>query len=150
MDRTESVELTTLVMVEDSQGRILLQDRVDTSFGGLCFPGGHVEPGESIVLSAIREVREETGLTVSNLRLSGIKQFPISGGRYLVFLFKTDTYSGVLQNSGEGLVDWYYRTEITAKRASDNFEQMLSVVDSDDLSEMFWQIEEDGWKLSLL
>ena len=87
MDRTERVELTTLCMVYRGD-EILLQNRVKTDWRGYCFPGGHVEPGESVVDSVIREMKEETGLTVKNLKLCGIKQFPIDGGRYLVFLFK--------------------------------------------------------------
>ncbi len=150
MDRAERVELTTLVMVEDGQGRILLQDRIDPDFGGLCFPGGHVEPGESIVLSAIREVREETGLAVSGLRICGLKQFPISGGRYLVFLFKAASFSGTLCDSAEGNMAWYRREEISPERTSDNFAQLLSIFDSESLNEMVWEIQDGEWKLSLL
>ncbi len=150
MDRTERVELTTLTMIEDDRGCILLQDRIDSDFGGLCFPGGHVEPGEPIVLAAIREVREETGLEVSALRLCGLKQFPIPGGRYLVFLFKTSCFSGTLRSSEEGPMAWYHRSEISPDRACDNFEELLSIYDSDSLNEMLWQIEDGEWKLSVI
>ena len=75
MDRTQKVELTNLCMVTDAQGRLLVEDRLDPVWGGLCFPGGHVEPGESFRDAVIREVREETGLTIENPRLCGIKQF---------------------------------------------------------------------------
>ena len=64
MKRSEQAIFTNLVMVYDKQGNILVQDRKDPSWPGICFPGGHVEPGESFVASAIREVKEETGLTV--------------------------------------------------------------------------------------
>ena len=75
MDRTERVELTTLCMLHRGD-EILLQNRVKTDWRGYCFPGGHVEPGESIVDSVCREIQEETGLTIRNPRLCGIKQFP--------------------------------------------------------------------------
>ncbi len=150
MDRTERVELTTLVMVRDARGRILLEDRVDAQWGGLCFPGGHIEPGESITMAAAREVREETGLTVSDLRLCGLKQFPISGGRYLVFLFRTDAFSGTLHDSAEGPVGWYDPAEIDQNRVCDNFAQMLSIFDREDLNEMFWELRAGEWELSLL
>ena len=76
---TEHCELTNLCMLTDDEGRILVQDRTDPSWPGICFPGGHVEPGESFVESVIREVREETGLTILDPILCGIKQFPLQG-----------------------------------------------------------------------
>ena len=102
MDRTEKIELTTAVLVKDPDGRILLEDRQNTDWPGLFFPGGHVEPGESVVHGAIRELWEETGLTIENPRLCGLKQFPLDeGGRYLVLFFKADRYSGELHGSEE-------------------------------------------------
>ena len=150
MDRTERVELMTLVMVEDGEGRILMENRQDPDWGGLCFPGGHVEPGESFVRAAVREVQEETGLTVSGLRLCGLKQFPIQNGRYLVLFFKTKTFSGTLHGSPEGPVSWVFREELPQYRLCDKLEEMLSVFDSDSLNEFFWQKEENGWKAELL
>ena len=64
MRELERVELTTLTMVTDGRGNVLVQDRRDRSWPGITFPGGHVEPGESFVKAAIREVYEETGLTI--------------------------------------------------------------------------------------
>ena len=61
--RTEMVELTNLCMIKDGD-KYLLQNRVKKDWQGYTFPGGHIEPGESIVQSAIREVKEETNLDV--------------------------------------------------------------------------------------
>lgn len=58
----ESCELTCMVMVYDENGNILVQEKVNSSWNGIQFPGGHVEPGESFVACAIREVKKETGL----------------------------------------------------------------------------------------
>jgi len=89
------LELTNMAMIQDKQtGKVLVQDRVK-SWKGLSFPGGHIENNESFIDSAVREVREETGLEVWNLKSCGIihwlnnKTFD----RYLVFLFKTGDYS---------------------------------------------------------
>ena len=57
-------EMTNMVMIQDRQtSKVLVQDRIK-SWKGLSFPDGHVEDNESIVDSAIREVKEETGLDV--------------------------------------------------------------------------------------
>jgi len=150
-DRTERVELTCLVMLTGPDGRMLLEDRLDPEWGGVCFPGGHVEPGESFVRAAIREMREETGLTVKDPVLCGIKQFPIDGGRYIVLFFRSYEYSGTLQESPEGPVFWARPRELEGRRLSNNFKEMLSVFTDPEKSEMIWSVDgSDNWKLEIL
>ena len=113
MSRAESAIFTVLCMVSDENGNILVQDRNDPDWPGICFPGGHVEPGESFVESVIREVWEETGLTIENPKLCGTKQFQTQKGeRYVVFFYKTDRFSGNLKSSDEGEVFWIPRTDL--------------------------------------
>ena len=148
MDRTERVELTSLCMIYRGE-EILLQNRVKADWRGYCFPGGHVEPGESVVDSAIREIKEETGLTVSQLRLCGIKQFPIDGGRYLVFFFKTDRFFGELISSDEGNMEWVHRKDIPMLNTVSDFMDMLKVFDRDDLNEFQYVVNGDDWNVVL-
>ena len=148
MDRTERVELTTLCMVCRGE-ELLLQNRVKTDWRGYCFPGGHVEPGESVVDSVIREMKEETGLTVYKPRLCGIKQFPINGGRYLVFFFKTDAFDGKIASSEEGHVEWIRRKDLPDINKVTDFMDMLKVFDSDDLTEFQYVVQDDDWKVIL-
>lgn len=148
MDRTERVELTTLCMVYRGE-ELLLQNRVKTDWRGYCFPGGHVEPGESIVDSVVREMKEETGLTVSGLHLCGIKQFPINGGRYLVFFFKTDRFVGDLCSSEEGKMEWISRQTLPYLNTVSDFMDMLKVFDRDDLTEFQYVVDGDNWNVIL-
>lgn len=151
MARSEQAIFTNLCMVYDHDGNILVQDRKDPSWPGICFPGGHIEPGESFVESVIREVWEETGLTIENPVLCGTKQFPTRNGeRYVVFFYKTDKFSGQLQSSEEGEVFWIRRSELKKYPLVDDFEDMVRVFESDDLSEFQYYIEADEWKLKLL
>ena len=104
MSRAERVILTNMCMVYDGD-RILVQNKVNDDWTGLCFPGGHVEYRESFVKSVIREVKEETGLTIYEPRLCGVKQFYTEKDeRYVVFLYKTDRFEGELVSSDEGEV----------------------------------------------
>jgi A/G-specific adenine glycosylase len=66
--RLEKIEAVVAVMEKD--GRILIQKRPE---GGLLaglweFPGGKVEPGESLTAALRREVREELGVEIADIR----------------------------------------------------------------------------------
>jgi 8-oxo-dGTP pyrophosphatase MutT (NUDIX family) len=54
-------------LVFDEAGRVLLQRRADD--GTWNIPGGAIEPGEALEQTAKREVREETGLDIGDLKL---------------------------------------------------------------------------------
>jgi 8-oxo-dGTP diphosphatase len=70
--------------------------------------GGHVEQGESISASALRELEEEVGLTdVLNLRLRGVITInPNTNPGVLLFLFTADAQSTAVQSSDEGTPEW--------------------------------------------
>ena len=151
MSRSEQAIFTNLCMVYDHAGNILVQGRLDPSWPGLCFPGGHVEPGESFVDSVIREVWEETGLTIESPKLCGTKQFQTKKGeRYVVFFYMTDKFSGELKCSDEGNVFWIPRNTLDQYTLCDDFPDMVKVFESDDLSEFYYYTEDGDWKLKLL
>lgn len=150
MSRSEKAIFTNLCMVYDDE-KILVQNRKDPDWPGLCFPGGHVEPGESFVESVIREVREETGLTIESPKLCGTKQFETdSGERYVVFFYKTNRFSGQLQSSDEGEVFWICKNDLPNYTLCMDFESMIEVFESDALSEFYYYKENGDWKLKLL
>lgn len=151
MSRSEKAIFTNLCMVYDNAGNILVEDRLDPTWPGLCFPGGHVEPGESFVEAVIREVREETGLTIEKPTLCGTKQFQTDKGeRYVVCFYKTNRFSGELRSSNEGKVFWIPRKDLEQYTLVSDFMDMVKVFESDDLSEFYYYTENDQWKLKLL
>lgn len=146
MRRTENVELTVLCLIRQGDS-YLLQDRVKNDWKGYTFPGGHVEKDESIVDAVIREMKEETGLTIKNPRLCGIKQFPIQGGRYIVFLFSADQYSGQLIDSEEGRMYWIKKEDLSKVSLVEDFYELLQVMLDDRLTEFQYVVENDEWNV---
>lgn len=142
--RTEQVELTVLCLIHQ-EDRYLLQDRVKENWKGCALPGGHIEPGESIVDAVVREMKEETGLTIQSPRLCGVKQFPIEGVRYLVFLFETDRFEGELSDSEEGKMRWVKTSELPQENLVADFDDLIDGMLSDRLTEFQLIVEKDTW-----
>lgn len=151
MAKPERAIFTNMCMIRDEAGNILVQNRKNPDWPGITFPGGHVEPGESFVESVIREVREETGLTVDNPVLCGVKQFQTEAdARYVVLFFKATRYHGKLQSSDEGEVFWIPRNTLPQYTLANDFEDMLRIFESNDLSEFYYYKESDNWQMKLL
>jgi 8-oxo-dGTP diphosphatase len=69
--------LTTDCAIFNGEGAVLLIRRKHPPFeGAYALPGGFVEIGETVEAGCIREVREETGLEVSELTLVGVYSRP--------------------------------------------------------------------------
>ncbi len=148
MGQSETVELTVLCLLTRGE-EILLQNRIKKDWQGYTLPGGHVEPGESVVEAVIREMQEETGLTVLQPRLCGLKQFPGREGRYLVFLFRSDCFTGELRSSREGKMEWVPRNQLGEYQTVEDFQELLAVMESDTLTEFQYIIENGQWKVHL-
>ena len=146
MSRTENVELTVLCLLH-KDGAYLLQDRIKKDWKGYTLPGGHIEPEESIVDAVVREMKEETGLTVLNPRLCGVKQFPMEGGRYLVFLFEATEYEGELISSEEGTMHWVPVENLKNVNLVKDFMDLVQVMLEENLSEFQYVIDEGKWKV---
>ena len=146
MSRKQLVKLTNMCMVYNKE-KILVLDRTSKYWGGITFPGGHVEPGETFVDSVIREVKEETGLTIYNPKLCGVKDWiEDDGSRYIALLYKTDSFEGELQSSSEGEVFWTDVNEVFNLNLSNDMDKLLEIFLDDDKSEFLYVEEEGKWR----
>lgn len=129
--KCEKVKMTNMCMITDSETKkVLIQNRNKNDWDGLSFPGGHIEEGEAIIPSTIREVKEETGLDVTNLIPCGFKDWydHKKEERYIVFFFKTSSYSGTLmEESKEGKNEWLSIDEIRNGKVAEDFIEMLDI-----------------------
>ncbi len=136
---TTKAELTNMCMVMDGT-KVLLQDRHASDWPGAAFPGGHVEPGESITESVIREVFEETGLTIEDPRLCGLKDWmKDDGSRYIIFYYRAGRFSGELKSSEEGEVFWAELSELPGMNLAEDMDLSLKVFLDDGLSEFYYK-----------
>lgn len=152
MSRQIKAELTNMCMVYRGNEVLVQRRRPEHGWPGVTFPGGHVESGESITQSVIREVFEETGLTVARPRLCGIKDWiEDDGGRYIVFLYKCSEFSGELKSSEEGEVFWADRADLPGMNLSSGMEETFEVFFNDDISELsyFREDRENDWQIVL-
>ena len=110
------MRLTTLCYIE-RDGQVLMLHRVkkqqDENAGKWIGIGGHLEENESPEECILREIREETGLTVSGLRLRGILTFILPAwGNELTFLYTARADRAELPDCPEGVLRWVPIDEI--------------------------------------
>lgn len=88
-----------IALVHDRNGRVLLlhQGYISQKYANLV--SGYMTPGESAEECACREIREETGLTVTSLSIEGTHWFPKKG--LLMIGFFAEVADGDLRLSSE-------------------------------------------------
>ena len=105
------IKLATLCYLKD-EDRTLMLHRIkkegDMHLGKWNGLGGKVENGETPEACAAREVKEESGLTVTDPQLKGFITFPNFDGTndWYVFVYRYENFSGQLIDSAEGHLEW--------------------------------------------
>ena len=107
------MKLATLCYVKNRQTKTTLMlhrikkqnDLHEGKWNGL---GGKFERSETPEECVIREIKEESGLTIVDPKLKGFITFPLFDGvhDWYVFVFVADKFSGELIDSDEGKLEW--------------------------------------------
>ena len=114
-EKALGVRPSVCAIIFDRRGRLLLQQRSDGGQWGL--PGGSVEIGESVAEAVVREVHEETGLTVRPRRIVGVYSDPAlqvvrypdgNVWHYVNVCFECDVQGGTLTTCDETLALAYF------------------------------------------
>ena len=93
-------------IVTDGEGRLLMIKRGHEPGAGLwSIPGGRIEPGETDVEAVVREMTEETGLTVQVGRLIGRVRRPGLNGAVVDIRDYAATVTGGTLRSGDDAAD---------------------------------------------
>ena len=108
---------TTLCYIE-KDGRTLMIHRIkkknDMNRDKWLGVGGKFEPGESPEECMLREVREETGLTLTSWAYRGIVTFVSGDYCEYMHLFTADAFEGTLRDCDEGALEWVETDKLTA------------------------------------
>ena len=134
MHKYEKIELTNMCMIYDNDGNVVVQEKLNKNWGGITFPGGHVETGESFVDSVIREVKEETNIDV---KIDETKRYTMNyitdrGASKEVVLFLAKKIGGNLsrQESEVSQIEWLCFDDaisrLSYKNTKDLFKKVVS------------------------
>lgn len=143
--RLEKVRFMNMCMIQDGRGNVLALDKVNDSYTGTTFPGGHVEPGELFFQSMIREVWEETGLTIENPEFRGLYHWHKDGVHHVITLYRAYTFCGELESSEEGRVYWISLEELKTKKLASGMEYVLEMMESETIKECYVRREADRY-----
>ena len=119
-----------IVLVVNPEGKVALLDQsyISTQYKNLV--SGYIKPGESAEECAMREVKEETGLTMLNPRFRGLVTFVSDEwGVVYMHLFTCTKFSGTLTDCDEGELVWLPKGELLTKKLWEGDKLFLRALD---------------------
>lgn len=110
--------LTTLCYIEKNNKYLMIyrnKKKNDINKGKWIGVGGHFEAGESPEECLLREVKEETGLTLTDYNLRGIITFVFNDSEIeYMFLYTATGFTGELIECNEGELKWINKSDINS------------------------------------
>ena len=131
--KMNNVILYNLCMIRDRMGNLLVQKR-SRGLKGYTFPGGKIEPNESIKESVIREVHEETGLVIAEPIFKALVSFyeQKTGERREIFLYYANNFSGnLIPENSEGEYFWCSMEDFMRLPMVDGMSEFLKAYQND-------------------
>lgn len=131
---TENAPRNTTLCYLEQDGKYLMLHRVkkehDENRDKWIGVGGKFEPGESPEDCALREVREETGLTLTDWDYRGIVTFDSDEwGTEYMHLFWSDRFTGTIRDCDEGVLEWLDKKELLTKNIWEGDRIFLRLLD---------------------
>ena len=139
----ELVELTNMCVIEDANGNVVALDKVSGDYNGTTFPGGHIEKYEVFSHSMIREIKEETGLTIHDPKLKGVYHWYRNDIHNILFVYYTTDFEGKLLSSEEGRVYWVPLEELKHKKLATGSEHVITMIENNEATECV-MVEKNG------
>ncbi len=123
--------LYNMIRIMDGENVVVLDKNKKIGWEGLTFPGGKLEPNESIYESTIREAKEETNLDIKNLEFNGIIHWIEDNLRLTGFLYTTKDFSGdLVEHNIEGKLFFNnYEKLKTMPGLSDSMKDIFDIYD---------------------
>ncbi len=106
-------DTATLVFVVEADRVLLIRKKRGLGAGKINGPGGRLEPGETLLECAVREIQEELCITPRQLERRGEMRFQFVDGYSIhVHAFRAAGYEGEPTETEEATPLWFHRSEI--------------------------------------
>ena len=109
------MDKTVLCYIEQDNKYLLIyrnKKKNDLNEGKYLGIGGHIEPGESKEEAVVREVKEETGLTLLSFKYRGLVHFKDDDYQENMYLFTSHEFEGTLKECDEGELHWIDKDKV--------------------------------------
>jgi 8-oxo-dGTP diphosphatase len=151
----EQVICANIFIRKDDQYLVLRRSPAKKYAPNVIHPfGGKVDPGENPFEAAVREVKEETGVNVKNMRLEAVIQEiePHLGEPYnwLIFHFSADYNDGELISTEEGEMVWLNADEIKAAELFPSVRLLIDHILDESTSTIFATVHYDDKKQDII